>query len=91
MDTDIVKICSIISLAILLIAFIIAFIRLIIGPDINDRISALDLITIIVIGFIIVYALLIKNPFYLDVVIILSLVSFMSTVAISYYINNKEK
>ena len=90
MNTGILKIAITISFAILFLALVITLIRLAKGPTLNDRVSALDLLAIIVMGFILVYAILIKNPFYLDIVIVLSLVSFMSTVAVSHYINNKK-
>ena len=91
MHTETITIVATICFAILILALIIALIRLTIGPTLNDRVSALDLLAIIIMGFILVYAILIDKQIYMDVVIILSLVSFMSTIAVSHYIKNKKK
>lgn len=78
-----------ISLFILLVAFALAFYRLVKGPKINDRILALDLIASIVMGFILIYSVLIKKVVYFDIAIIISLISFVGTVAISTYLRQK--
>lgn len=80
----------IISFALLLPALILGFIRLVIGPSINDRIAALDLMASIMIGFILVYGVHTSNKMYLDIVIVISLVSFIGTIAISSFLKNKQ-
>lgn len=78
-----------ISLTLLVLAFALALYRLIKGPEINDRILALDLIASIVMGFILLYSVVINKAIYFDITIILSLVSFIGTVAISSYLKKK--
>lgn len=78
------------SFAILLAALAISLFRLYKGPTISDRIAAMDLIASITMGFILVYSVTIKEPMYFDIVIIISLISFISTVAISTYLNQKK-
>ena len=78
------------SFAILLAALAISLFRLYKGPTISDRIVAMDLIASITMGFILVYSVTINEPMYFDIVIIISLISFISTVAISTYLNQKK-
>ncbi|MCQ1061222.1 monovalent cation/H+ antiporter complex subunit F [Photobacterium sp. ZSDE20] len=65
----------------LIISLILAFIRLILGPTLADRVVALDLISFITIGFIAVYTLDSGQKSLLDVAITLALVAFLGTIA----------
>ena len=78
-----------ISFLMLLTAMILALYRLLLGPSINDRIAAMDLIASIVMGFIIVYSILLQKEVYFDVVMIISLVSFIGTIGVSTYLKQK--
>lgn len=89
MNTEYLNIVTTISFSMLLLALIIAFIRLYNGPTVNDRITALDLIASIVMGFILVYSVLIRKALYFDIAVIISLVSFIGTIAISTYLKQK--
>ncbi|MBN1117951.1 MAG: hypothetical protein JXA77_12135 [Bacteroidales bacterium] len=77
------------SMMVLIISLILAFIRLIKGPSISDRVVSLDLIASIIMGMILVYTILIKDAIYVDIVIVISLISFIGTVAISTYLKQK--
>ena len=68
------------------ISFVLAFIRLIIGPSLPDRVVALDLIAILAAGFIAHYSISAHQPVYLDVAITLTLIAFLSTVAFARYV-----
>ena len=46
-----------VSFAMLLAALVIAFIRLMKGPSVNDRIAAMDVIAIVVMAFILAYSI----------------------------------
>jgi multicomponent Na+:H+ antiporter subunit F len=78
-----------IAFLLLLIALVIAFVRLIKGPSVNDRIAAMDIIASIIMGFILVYSIFINNAMYFDVTIAISLISFIGAVAISTYLKQK--
>lgn len=65
----------------LLISFVIAFVRLVLGPTLADRVVALDLIAFITIGFIAVYTLDSGHKSLLDIAITLGLVAFLGTIA----------
>ena len=76
------------SFSFLIVAFILAFVRLLLGQGIYNRIAAMDLIASIVIGFVLVYAVFIQMGLYIDVAVIISLVAFLGTVAVSIYLKN---
>ncbi|WP_182036075.1 cation:proton antiporter [Vibrio diabolicus] len=65
----------------LLLSFVMAFFRLILGPTLADRVVALDLISFITIGFITVYTLDSGEDTLLDIAITLGLVAFLGTIA----------
>lgn len=77
------------SFAMLMIAFALAFARVVKGPTARDRIVALDLIASITMGFILVYSVLVNKAIYFDIVIVISLISFIGTVATSTYLKQK--
>lgn len=74
------------ALGLLLIGMLLAVIRLIRGPNLGDRILALDLITVLATGFIAAVAVLTGFTLYIDIAIALALVGFLSTVALSRYL-----
>lgn len=79
-------IVMILAFAMLLAAMVLASLRLMKGPSINDRIAAMDVIAIVVMGFVLVYSVLINNAIYFDIPVIISLISFIGTVAVSTYL-----
>jgi multicomponent Na+:H+ antiporter subunit F len=79
-----------ITLSILSLAFVMAFIRLVRGPDIADRVVAFDVMTTIGIGFITVYAVATEQSVFLDVASVVALVAFLATIAFAYYLNKKD-
>jgi multicomponent Na+:H+ antiporter subunit F len=91
MDVKILDNTVLISFLCMLIAMLLAFIRLVRGPSMFDRIVAMDLIASITMGFILVYSIIIKKNMYIDIAIIISLISFIGTVAISTYLKFKTK
>lgn len=71
---------------ILALAMMLAFVRLLRGPSLPDRVVAVDLLTTLSIGIIATYAIATEQTALLDVAIVLALVSFLGTVAFAYYI-----
>ncbi|MET3114321.1 multicomponent Na+:H+ antiporter subunit F [Pedobacter sp. CG_S7] len=74
---------------ILTLSVILAFIRLFKGPEIVDRVVALDLIITIGIGFITAYSIRSAQAVLLDVAMILALIAFLGTIAFSFYLDKK--
>jgi multicomponent Na+:H+ antiporter subunit F len=89
MEYDISIGVLIVSFSFLLAALVLAFIRLLKGPSINDRVAAMDVIAVVVMAFIVVYSVLIDNDIYLDLPVIISLISFIGTVAVSTYLKHR--
>ncbi|MDB5542428.1 MAG: Na(+) antiporter subunit [Devosia sp.] len=80
------QVASQIALGLLLVALLLTVIRLIRGPNLGDRILALDLITVLAAGFIAAIAVLTGFSLYIDIAIALALVGFLSTVALARYL-----
>lgn len=76
---------------ILCLGMIIVLARLIKGPQIVDRVIALDLLITIGVGFIAVFSIITNNYNFLDVAMILALIAFLSTVAFAYYLYKSKK
>ena len=73
----------------LLLAFIMAFIRLIKGPSLPDRVIALDLIAALIFGVIVTNSIANKDPIYLDVAIVLALIAFLGTIAYAKFVEKR--
>lgn len=74
---------------VLVIAVVLAFVRLVLGPSLPDRVVALDLMTTLGMGVIATYAIVNDDPIFLDVAIVLALVSFLGTIAFAYYVERR--
>ena len=77
------------ALGLLLVGMLLAVIRLIRGPNLGDRILALDMITVLATGFIAGIAVLTGFSLYIDIAIALALVGFLSTVALARYLMSR--
>jgi multicomponent Na+:H+ antiporter subunit F len=73
----------------LVLALILAFIRLVRGPSLPDRVVALDLITLEVIGLIAVFIVANDQPLFLDAAIVLAIIAFVGTVAFARYLERR--
>ncbi len=85
------KYLYIVILPILAVSAILIFVRFVIGPSLSDRVVTLDLLITTGIGTMAVYSIYSNNTAYLDVAMILALISFLSTVAFSYYIEKSKR
>lgn len=84
--TPVIVWASAVSLVFLGAAFFAAFVRLLRGPSLPDRVVALDLMSVLVVGLIAVHTVRTGFTVYLDVAIVLGLISFLGTVAFARYI-----
>jgi multicomponent Na+:H+ antiporter subunit F len=75
-----------ITLVTLAVALIVAFVRLVKGPTLPDRIVAMDLFGILVVGLIVVLAGWSGVHATLDAAIVIALVGFLGTVAYATYV-----
>jgi multicomponent Na+:H+ antiporter subunit F len=68
------------------VALLLALFRLIRGPQLSDRVVALDLIAMPGIGIAAACAVAFDQPSLLDAATVIALIAFLSTVAFAYYI-----
>jgi multicomponent Na+:H+ antiporter subunit F len=73
----------------LVLAMFLAFIRLVRGPSLPDRVVALDLITIQIAGILAVDTIATGQSVFLDAAIVLALISFLGTVAFARYLERR--
>jgi multicomponent Na+:H+ antiporter subunit F len=75
-----------IALTLFAIAFVLAFVRLLRGPSLPDRVVALDLMVVIGIGFISACAIEAEKSVFVDVATVVALIGFLATVAFAYHV-----
>ena len=90
MESTLLNITLLLIFGMLLLAFVLAFVRMLKGPDMSDRIVAMDLIASVTMAFILSYSVLVNKNIYFDIVIVISLISFIGTVAVSTYLKQKK-
>lgn len=69
------------------LAMALAFPRALWGPSAADRIAAVDLLATLAVGFTGLYAVATEQALFLDLSLVLALLSFLSTVAFSYFLS----
>lgn len=75
--------------AMLTAALALAFLRLVRGPSLPDRVVALDLIAVIAVGMIVVYAIDLNQQAFLDAGVVVALIAFLGTVAFAQYVERR--
>ncbi len=90
MESTFINIPLLIIFGMLLLAFILAFVRMLKGPETSDRIVSMDLISSVTMAFVLSYSILVNKAIYFDIVIVISLISFIGTVAVSTYLKQKK-
>ena len=79
-------VCPIVMLM-LTVAFGAAFVRVVIGPTLPDRVIALDMAATIVVALILAHCVQSGSTYYIPAAISIALLSFVGTVALALYIN----
>jgi multicomponent Na+:H+ antiporter subunit F len=85
MNATIIEQSVAVTSVLLMAGMLLAFIRLIKGPDAADRIVALDLISILIVALLAVMAIYADETSFLDVSIAYALVAFLGTVALARF------
>ena len=75
-----------IALVTLGVALLIAFVRLVKGPTLPDRIVAMDLIGVLVVSLIVVLASSTQVTATLDAAIVIALIGFVGTLAYATFV-----
>ncbi|MCW5982517.1 MAG: hypothetical protein KIT09_30805 [Bryobacteraceae bacterium] len=75
-----------VTLVLLAAALVLAFIRLVRGPSLPDRVVALDLMALIAVGIMATLAVAADHPSILDAAIVVAVITFVSTVAFAAFL-----
>ncbi|MGL4611429.1 MAG: monovalent cation/H+ antiporter complex subunit F [Trueperaceae bacterium] len=75
-----------IGYALLSLSLILAFLRLLRGPTLSDRVVALDFISAVAVSFIALYTISSRDSVYLDAAVVIALIAFLGTVAFARYV-----
>lgn len=76
----------IISLAILGIAMLIVFIRLLVGPTLPDRVVALELLASIIVAITGAYAIYTDRSSFIDIAIVGALTAFLAAIGFARFL-----
>ena len=77
------------TFGLLLLGMGFAFLRLMRGPSLADRVVALEYITVLTVAFAAVYAVETEHPAFLDVAVALALALFLATVAFARFLERR--
>ena len=78
-----------ITTVLIVLGLLCAFLRLIKGPSLADRVVSVDVITILAVAVAGIFAVSSNHQYYVDVAIALSLVAFLATVAFAWYVDRR--
>ncbi len=79
------------SLAMVMLAIVLAMLRLIKGPSLPDRVVALDTMTVLIVAFCGLIAIDTGVPAFLDVAVVTALIGFLATVALARFVERKRQ
>lgn len=80
-----------IALTLHCLGLLLAIYRVILGPDLSNRLAGIEYIGINVLSFLAIYCILADDPVYLDIGVVLALVAFLGTLALARYIELSAK
>lgn len=86
LDGGVLATSGAIVLGLLGIAMVLALIRLVLGPDLPNRVVALDLVVTISVGMMATYAVVTRETAVLDAAVIAALLAFLGTAAFANYL-----
>ncbi len=75
-----------IYIAMVSVAVILSVVRMIKGPDITDRVVALDVFTTITVALFVFFAMIFDRYIYIDVALVYGLLSFIGVLVIARFI-----
>ncbi|MCY4287869.1 MAG: cation:proton antiporter [Aestuariivita sp.] len=82
---EILGVAIILGFLLVFATVLLAFVRLIRGPSLPDRVVALDMMTVAIVSFCGLAAIQSGNSAFLDVALVLALVGFLATVALARF------
>ena len=88
---EFLDICVEAGFAMIVLAVVLALIRLWRGPSLPDRVVALDTMTVLIVSFCGLSAIRYREAAFLDVALVLALVGFLATVALARFAERRVK
>ena len=86
---DVVALAPQLALGLVALAMFLAFVRLVRGPTLPDRVVALDLMGVLAVGMLAAHAVATDQPGLMDPAAVLALVGFLGTVAFARYLEKR--
>jgi multicomponent Na+:H+ antiporter subunit F len=86
MNGTLVETTAAVVLAVLALAALLAFVRVLRGPTLPDRVVAIDLIATVAIGMLATSAIAFDQPALLQPALVVGLITFLGTVAFARYV-----
>jgi multicomponent Na+:H+ antiporter subunit F len=78
-----------VALVMLALATALAFLRLMRGPSLPDRVVATDLLGTLVVGLLVVSAAAADQPAFMDAAVIIALIAFVSNIAYARFMERR--
>jgi multicomponent Na+:H+ antiporter subunit F len=78
-----------VALPLLVLALLVALVRLLVGPTLPDRVVALDLMTAIGIGVILAGSVAFGQTVMIDIGLMVALLAFLGTAAFASYLERR--
>ncbi len=79
-----------ISLVLLVVAVLLTLWRSVRGPDLPDRVVALDTFGMIMIGMLAISSIQTDQTVLVDIIFVIAMISFLGTVAFAHYLETKK-
>lgn len=80
-----------VSLVLVTVSIVLAFVRVVRGPSLPDRVMALDMIGLMAVSAIVLTAIVSDEPVLMDTAIALALIAFLGTLAFARFIERRER
>ena len=90
-ESDLLSGVLYVSLAVLSLAVLVAFGRVLRGPSLPDRVVAIDYVSYVTMGFLGTYAILSGREAYIDAALVLGLLAFIGTIALARYVEGRSE
>lgn len=91
MLTGFFEVVILVVFGILLLSLVLAFVRVVRGPTLPDRVAALELVNVLTVSFIAVYTVWSREVAFIDASVALALIAFVSTVAFARFAERGER
>lgn len=85
------SVISSVALILVTASIVLAFVRVLRGPSLPDRVMALDMIGLMAVSVIVLTAIASDEPVLMDAAIALALISFLGTLAFARFIEQRER